>query len=137
MRLAHLGIRETTTKAFMPLGVTVNRQAYPLLLAMVCILLLTMIKPEISWVDLLIIILSCAGLGMVSIGSPVVIAGMLFPIFSWLDLTSTQAFIGVTIITGISGLIDPIASATHLFSSCSVTAVIDGNPDEEALETKA
>ncbi len=116
-----LGLPGDVSNFVVPLGVVINRQAYAALFALTAVFIAQLFQAELSVGQTLMMILIAAISGMAAVGTPAVIAPMLVYVLSPYGLPVS---VGVAVLVAISPVIDPIASMTNLFGSCTSATLI-------------
>lgn len=104
-----------------PLGITMNRHAYPILFAMMTVFLAQMYGHSLSLTALLQIALAAAVVGMAAIGPAASVAPMMAMIVQPLGLPAGPA---VAILVETTAVITPIVAMTHLLGSCATSSLI-------------
>lgn len=114
-----------------PLAVVINRQAYTMLFSLTAVFVAQLYDVELTWLNIVLLIMASSLAGMAAIGAPAVIAPMISYVFYPLGL---PAMVGIAVFIAISPAIDHVLSMTNLFASCASTSLISKNSAIKSAE---
>ncbi len=116
-----LGQSHDVVELVVPLGIVMNRHAYPLLFGFMTVFVSQVYNHPLGIIQLLQVSISSALIGMAAIGPAASVAPMLALILSPLGLPSGLA---VATLVETTALVTPIVAMTHLFGSCATATMI-------------
>ena len=108
-----------------PLGIVMNRHAYPLLFAFMAVFVSQVYNHPLAVFQLLQVVLASSMIGMAAIGPAASVAPLLALIVSPLGL---PADLGVAVLVETTVLVTPIVATIHLFGGCATATVIGAGP---------
>ena len=114
-----------------PLAVTMNRHAYPLLFALVTVYISQAYGHPLGIQGLLIVCFAAAFVGMAAVGPAASVAPMAAVVISTVGLP-TQ--LGLVALVETTAVVTPMVAMTHLFGSCA-TATIIGSMQNRATNS--
>jgi len=112
---------DQVVKVVFPLGVVMNRHAYPLLFSFMAIFVAQLHHADLSYYHLIQIIVASGLVGMAAVGNAAVVAPLLAVVLDPLGLPHTLA---VIIIVQCTGILNPMVKATNVFGCCATSTVI-------------
>jgi proton glutamate symport protein len=129
------GLRQkpAVVRFILPLGVTINRQAYAMLFAMLAIFILRLQDGAVTPGILAMVALCTVLAGMPASGSPAMIGPMLAYVLAPVGLPVS---LGAGVLVVISPMIDAIASMTNLCASCGAAGIVDSMEPADAPRTE-
>lgn len=137
MALRHLeddlGQSHDVVELVVPLGIVMNRHAYPLLFGFMTVFVSQVYNHPLGILQLLQVCISSALIGMAAIGPAASVAPMIALILSPLGMPSGLA---VATLVETTALVTPIVAMTHLFGSCATATLIgtkSGGPKTQPL----
>lgn len=104
-----------------PLGVVMNRQAYPLLFALTTVFVSQVYNHPLGFFQLVQVSLAAALAGMAAIGPAASVAPMIALILLPLGL---PAGLALATLVETSAMVTPMVAMTHLFGSCATATLI-------------
>jgi Na+/H+-dicarboxylate symporter len=104
-----------------PLGIAMNRHAYPLLFALMTIFVSQIYEHALTPYQLIQVSVAAAIAGMAAIGPAASVAPMLALILSPLGL---PAGLAIATLVETSSIVTPMVAVTHLFGSCATATLI-------------
>lgn len=116
-----LGQPPDVVELVVPLGIVMNRHAYPLLFALMTVFVSQIYNHPLTASQLVQVSLAAALTGMAAIGPSASVAPMLGLVLAPLGLPAELAM--TTLVEGTS-IITPIVAMTHLLGSCATATVI-------------
>jgi Na+/H+-dicarboxylate symporter len=116
-----LGQPHDLVRLVVPLGIVMNRHAYPLLFGFMAVYVSQVYGHPLGVLQLLAVSVASAMIGMAAIGPAASVAPLLTLILSPLGLPSGLA---VATLVETTALVTPIVSMTHLLGSCATMALI-------------
>ncbi len=116
-----LGQSHDVVELVVPLGIVMNRHAYPILFGFMTVFVSQVYNHPLGIIQLLQVSISSALIGMAAIGPAASVAPMLALILSPLGLPSGLA---VATLVETTALVTPIVAMTHLFGSCATATLI-------------
>ena len=128
-----LGQSHDVVELVVPLGIVMNRHAYPILFGFMTVFVSQVYNHPLGIIQLLQVSISSALIGMAAIGPAASVAPMIALILSPLGLPSGLA---VATLVETTALVTPIVAMTHLFGSCATATLIgtkSGGPKTQPL----
>jgi proton glutamate symport protein len=120
-----------------PLGIAMNRHAYPLLFGLMTVFVAQIYGHALTPYQLIQVCVAAAIAGMAAIGPAASVAPMLGLILSPLGLPTSLA---VATLVETSSIVTPMVAMTHLFGSCATATLIGfrkPQPDSASSPVKA
>ena len=112
---------DEVVKLVVPLGVAMNRHAYPLLFSFMAVFVAQVFHVDLSYGNLIHITVASGLVGMAAVGNTAVVAPLLAVVLSPLGLPHTLA---VIIIVQCAGILNPMVKITNIFGCCATTTLI-------------
>lgn len=112
---------EQIVKTVIPLGVAMNRHAYPLLFAVMAVFTAQVFHTELSLFDLVQISVAAALVGMAAVGNTAVVAPLVAVV---MDLQTLPHALAVIIMVECAGILNPMVKITNIFGCCATQTVI-------------
>ncbi len=112
---------EQIVKTVIPLGVTMNRHAYPILFAFMTVFTAQTLHMDLSYYDLAQIAVASGVVGMAAVGNTAVVAPLVAVVT---DLQGLPPALAVIIMVECSGILNPMVKATNVFGCCAASTVI-------------
>ena len=112
---------DEVVKLVVPLGVAMNRHAYPLLFSFMAVFSAQVFHVDLSSGNLIHITVASGLVGMAAMGNTAVVAPLLAVVLSPLGLPHTLA---VIIVVQCAGILNPMVKITNIFGCCATTTLI-------------
>lgn len=112
---------DQVVKLVVPLGVAMNRHAYPLLFAFMAVFVAQVFRSDLSYYDLMEISIAAALVGMAAVGNTAVVAPLLAVVLEPLELPHILA---VIIVVQCAGILNPMVKITNIFGCCATLTII-------------
>jgi Na+/H+-dicarboxylate symporter len=116
-----LGQSPDVVQFLVPLGVTMNRHAYPLLFALMTVFVAQTYNHPLDISQLVHVAFASALIGMAAIGPAASVAPLMAFMISPLGLPTELA---VAVLVETTAIVTPIVAMTHLFGSCATATLI-------------
>ena len=112
-----------------PLGVSVNRHAYPLLFSFMSVFVAQVSHADLTYYDLVQIIVTSGLIGMAAVGNAAVVAPLMAVVLQPLGLPHTLA---VIIIVQCTGVLNPMVKLTNVFGCCATATILAARRSQNA-----